>query len=67
MEKRTRKYYGHLRTFPLLLPGIRAVEQNKRKEYERLYQEFTVYWDFLKKESFWERFAELTAVSMEAP
>jgi CHAD domain-containing protein len=35
-KKRTKKYYGHLRTFPFLLPGIRAVEQNRRKEYERL-------------------------------
>ena len=50
---------------------LRTLRQERdagiQKEYKRLYQEFTVYWDFLKKENFWERFAELTAVSMEAP
>ena len=62
-KKRAKKYYGHQRSFHLLLPGIKAVEQNRRKEHERLYQEFTAYWDSLKKESFWERFMKLICVS----
>lgn len=65
MRVACRRFLTTLEVFADLFPA-KSVKA-WRKSNRRLYQEFTVYWDFLKKESFWERFAELTAVSMEAP
>lgn len=53
-ERRTRKYYGHVRTFPPLKTGILCFLEKKRTLREEKFGRFLEEWDRLGEEQFWD-------------
>ncbi|HAF61839.1 MAG TPA: hypothetical protein DCK95_05890 [Anaerolineaceae bacterium] len=57
--KRTQEYYGRKDAIKRLLPGIEYLEQNRREERNRLYQEFIKSWQSWRTQGVWLQFREL--------
>lgn len=60
----TRDYFGHLRGFRRILPGLEVFRQNRVGERERLYREFVDTWLELKSKYLWDKLRELTISSV---
>ena len=60
-EKRTQKYYGHLRTFGRLRSGILYLEQDRKSHMMKVYQEFASYWQELHDADTWRGLLELVS------
>ncbi len=51
----TRQYFGHLRGFSKILPGIRVFQQNRASDRTRQYVEFLSLWHTGKKKRIWQK------------
>ncbi|MHB9130972.1 MAG: CHAD domain-containing protein [Armatimonadota bacterium] len=48
-------YYGHGRAFTRLLPGIQALQDERRQFRMNLHKEFVAYWQEINKQQVWEQ------------
>lgn len=60
----TEAYFGHLRGFRRILPGIEVFSQNRASERNRLYAEYVETWNNICKKHSWEKLRELTIGSI---
>jgi CHAD domain-containing protein len=60
----TRDFFGHLRGFRRILPGLEVFRLNRAGERERLYREFVDAWLTLKEKYLWDKLRELTISSV---
>lgn len=59
-KQKTLKFFGHLDVFPQLQPGVDALAVDRRKERERLYEEFVAFWEKTKEEKVWDALGKMT-------
>ncbi|HEX2980278.1 MAG TPA: CHAD domain-containing protein, partial [Anaerolineaceae bacterium] len=53
-QQRSTEYFGHLRGFPRLLPGLRAFQEDRRKVRQGEYAGFVGYWEHLSQRGVWD-------------
>lgn len=54
----TQAYFGHLRGFGKLLPGIEVFSLNREADRQRYYNQFLVTWKTSKRKTTWEKLRE---------
>jgi CHAD domain-containing protein len=60
----TMAYFGHLRGFRRILPGLEVFAQNRASDRGRHYRDFLTLWRSSKKKRLWDKLRELTIASV---
>lgn len=66
-RQRTQKYYGHLRYFRRIVPGIEYLLENRRQAREAQYLDFVSAWEKWREEGVWDALRQAIQVPFPAP
>ena len=65
-EELSRAYFGNLRLFELIRPGISFLMEDRKENRGILFDHLCRYWDQLKDEGFWEHLSEKISIPMQS-